>query len=428
MPITIPKGQKKDTIHMGLAASQARLLSLTSRIHDVEFEAQQLQYAKLKLAMVEDDVLKRYEEALDAETLTMPSADGQSRIKATFENLCGLGSINSNTGRNHYIFRDKDDRLIVPSQIYNGYKDFGGSDPYEFALYMMTGVNLNDNNENAGNINLANKAKEDIMANEKNKDLKELKDNIYKQIETLFKESNVYEDNDGAFQNFAMDFFNSLISDNDADLNEKFSNIDNKVNGKSIKDIIESLKTSAKEYESKLYKKYGGAEAVYSALNNGSDNGFDQNTFNYYVRWGQLILREGGLDPNKTELIGCTNASDYDNDIESSADLLNQNLMFGYISIDVVYDDGKGWISDLPTSNATDTKVYMDKESKVDSTAVKKAEAEKERKLKEINRIDKNYDLSLNRLETERTALTTEYDSVKKVISDNVERTFGIFS
>ena len=102
--------------------------------------------------------------------------------------------------------------------------------------------------------------------------------------------------------------------------------------------------------------------------------------------------------------------------------------MFGYASIDVVYDDGKGWISDLPTSNATDTKVYMDKESKVDSTAVKKAEAEKERKLKEINRIDKNYDLSLNRLETERTALTTEYDSVKKVISDNVERTFGIFS
>ena len=422
---------------MGLAASQARLLSLTSRIHDVEFEAQQLQYAKLKLAMVEDDVLKKYEEALDAETLTMPSADGQSRIKATFENLCGLGSINSNTGRNHYIFRDKDDRLIVPSQIYNGYKDFGGSDPYEFALYMMTGVNLNDNNENAGNINLADKAKEDIMANEKNKDLKELKDNIYKQIETLFGECETYKNNPleptnqnyaTAFEEFAKKMFKSLISDNDADFKGEFSNMDTKVNGKSIKDIIESLKTSAKEYESKLYKKYGGAEAVYSALNNGSDNGFDQNTFNYYVRWGQLILREGGLDPNKTELIGCTNASDYDNNIESSADLLNQNLMFGYISIDVVYDDGKGGISDFPTSNATDTVVYMDKEEKVDSTAVKKAEAERDRKLKEINRIDKNYDLTLNRLETERTALTTEYDSVKKVISDNVERTFGIFS
>ena len=48
--------------------------------------------------------------------------------------------------------------------------------------------------------------------------------------------------------------------------------------------------------------------------------------------------------------------------------------------------------------------------------------------MKEINRIDKNYYLTLNRLETERTALTTEYDSVKKVISDNIERSFGIFS
>ena len=36
--------------------------------------------------------------------------------------------------------------------------------------------------------------------------------------------------------------------------------------------------------------------------------------------------------------------------------------------------------------------------------------------------------MELNRLETERSALTTEYDSVKKVISDNIERTFGIFS
>jgi hypothetical protein len=424
MPITIPKGQKKDTIHMGLAASQARLLSLTARIHDVEFEAQQLQYAKLKLAMVEDDVLKKYEEALDAETLTMPSADGQSRIKATFENLCGLGSINSNLGRGQYIFRDRMDRIMVPSDIHEGFLNYGGSDPYEFALYMM-GADVNDSQ----NVDKFKDTINNITLNESNNGLKELKDNIYKQIETLFKESNVYEDNDGAFQDFARNFFQSLISDNDADLNEKFSNIDNKVNGKSIKDIIESLKNSAKEYEAKLYKQYNGGKAVYTAIK-GNDSGFSEKEFNYYVRWGQIIMREGGIvgEEDNRYLSGCVDASAGEDDIETNADLLNQYLMFGYASIDVVYDDGKGWISDLPTSNATDTKVYMDKESKVDSIAVKKAEAEKERKLKEINRIDKNYDLSLNRLETERTALTTEYDSVKKVISDNVERTFGIFS
>ena len=41
---------------------------------------------------------------------------------------------------------------------------------------------------------------------------------------------------------------------------------------------------------------------------------------------------------------------------------------------------------------------------------------------------DKKYDMELSKLETEREALKTEYDSVKKVISDNIERTFGIFS
>ena len=36
--------------------------------------------------------------------------------------------------------------------------------------------------------------------------------------------------------------------------------------------------------------------------------------------------------------------------------------------------------------------------------------------------------MTLSKLETERTALTTEYGSVKKVIEDNIDRTFGIFS
>ena len=39
-----------------------------------------------------------------------------------------------------------------------------------------------------------------------------------------------------------------------------------------------------------------------------------------------------------------------------------------------------------------------------------------------------DFDMDLSKLEAERTALKTEYDSVKKVVSDNIERTFGIFS
>ena len=53
---------------------------------------------------------------------------------------------------------------------------------------------------------------------------------------------------------------------------------------------------------------------------------------------------------------------------------------------------------------------------------------EYENALRNINKKDKEYDLTLSKLETERSALTTEYDSVKKVIQENIDRTFGIFS
>ena len=413
---------------MGLAASQARLLSLTARIHDVEFEAQQLQYAKLKLALLEDDVYKKYEEALDAETLTLPGADG-SRIKASFDNLCGSGSINSSLGKNHYIFRDKNDDIILPDEIYNGYLDYVQSsknnDPYEFAMYMM-GIDIND--ESCSN------TVNDMMLDESLSVLTDLKEKIYKQIETLFDYSDTYAENPlshddekypDAFEQFADNLFDALINDNDNELKEQFSDMDTRVNNKKIKDILKELKTSVREYESMLYKKCGGAKKIFEAQGKG-DN-FDSSTFNYYVRWGQLIQNEGGVD-SYGKILGCTYAGDFGNNLETDADFLNQELLYGYITLDVYYDDGKGGITYVPTSNATDTYVYMEKEEKVDSTKVKKAEAERDRKLKEISRIDKNYDLNLNRLETERTALTTEYDSVKKVIQDNIDRTFKIFS
>lgn len=41
---------------------------------------------------------------------------------------------------------------------------------------------------------------------------------------------------------------------------------------------------------------------------------------------------------------------------------------------------------------------------------------------------DKRFDMQLTKLESEHTALLTEYDSVAKVISKNVEKSFGIFN
>ena len=66
--------------------------------------------------------------------------------------------------------------------------------------------------------------------------------------------------------------------------------------------------------------------------------------------------------------------------------------------------------------------------SKLDNTALAKAEAKYDHDMKEINRKDKAFDLDLSKISSQREALKTEYESIKKVVDDNIKRTFGIFS
>lgn len=63
-----------------------------------------------------------------------------------------------------------------------------------------------------------------------------------------------------------------------------------------------------------------------------------------------------------------------------------------------------------------------------DSVAVTKAEIEYKQALNDIEAKDKQYDNQLKRLDTEHNALQTEYDSIKELISKNVERTLKMYS
>ena len=64
----------------------------------------------------------------------------------------------------------------------------------------------------------------------------------------------------------------------------------------------------------------------------------------------------------------------------------------------------------------------------LDTTDDAAAEAKFEKQQADIETKDKKLELTLNELESERNALHTEIESVQKVIDDNVESTFKIFS
>ena len=380
---------------MGMAASQARLLTITARMHDVEYQAQSIQNAKIQLATQSDQIYQDYLEALDATTLTIKDYEGNT-IPANFNNLFGIDSVNT---KDKYALFDERGRLVVEDEIATAYNDFkksgAESDAYAFAMWM-----LNPNGCNPEDIDLTD-AENTVAADTSN--LSDKSDKLNKIISDL-GEKDITEKSD--LQNAIVDAENS----GDA------------TRAKAFKEALDEYEGLEKSYRYKLYQQ--NAEKVYNKQYGEDGEGyFDQDDFNYYVRMYNEIQQAGGC-VSIDEFNGPLNG-----DASTDGDWLKNQLSSGKFSISIVNTDKKnGDISFSTTSTATDSSLTETTTSTIDKKALAKAEAEYEHESKKIDQKDKKYDMELSKLETEREALKTEYESVKKVASDNIERTFGIFS
>ncbi len=382
---------------MGMTASQARLLCITARMHDVEYKAQSLQHAKLQLATQSAQAYQEYVEALDAETLVLraidPNSGAKSSLPATFNNLCSKSRLMAANG-DEYALKDAHGRLIVEQAVHDGYKNFisekGDKTAEAFAFYMMNGtlpedvtkaekVIAEENKENGSKgVIIAREALEQyIKNNDTSEDTKEITiDDIYS-----------YGKNDSEYQKLFTKFREELYKSYKEDLGLKISG---QVTG--TQDDID-LKDSRSSAE-----------------------------FAYYVSIYNQIKANGG------QTISINSFDGFDGDAANDSDWLTTMIQCGQISISIIGEDDKGDMQFGATSPSSDISLSYNTTSSIDSTAVKKAEAEYEHKLSEIQRKDKKFDLELSKLETERDALDKQREGLKKVIKDNVERTFGIFS
>ena len=75
---------------MGMAASQARLLTLTSRLHDVEYKAQNIESQKIALATQKDELYQNYCDALDAKKIQVAFNNGAVTLLMQLLQLCVL--------------------------------------------------------------------------------------------------------------------------------------------------------------------------------------------------------------------------------------------------------------------------------------------------------------------------------------------------
>lgn len=392
---------------MGMAASQARLLSLTARIHDVEYESQTIQNAKLALATQSDSVYQEYQEALDATSLTFSTINPQSGVTSTivanFNNLFSVNRARSATGK-EYALRDRHGRVVVEESLYNGYKNYTDNgmpdSAYAFALYMMGETDWEQYSGNSSSAQVIYQTEFNVYQN-KNDDptLVELRNHV---LEANGTPASDYND-----PNSYQAVYDTSQINNDPEKMQEY----NEALAKYQKYLYSHY---AEEINTELYNNVLG-------MNNPIDE-FDKNLFDYYVQMYNVIKQCGGM-------ICVDDYDGFNGDAKTDSDWLQAMIQSGEMSISIVKTDSQtGKVTLNGTMPSSDDNINYTTTSTIDSTALKKAEAEYEHATKLIDQKDKKFDLELSKLETERQALTKQYDATKTIIKDNEERTFGIFS
>jgi hypothetical protein len=297
-----------------------------------------------------------------------------------------------------------------------------------FAFYMLTGV-MPDGGSDEGGVDFSGTVDE-YRKNYKGGINKDAINEAY-QAMVDFAKNFLEKDENG----------NYISDPNDWDTIQQFFNFENEEGREAeliddfefTKDDIEESKRLYTTYKNlvdeanyDMFKSQG--EEIFGSIINEDETNFksdyNQADFAYYVSMFKQIQENG----ENIKAISEFNGIDGIGYAATDGDWLQNMVQSGKITIDRANIDKKGHLSFASTAVSSDARLEYTTTSTIDKTELAKAEAEYEHNMKQLNNKDKKFDMDLSKLEAERTALKTEYESVKKVVSDNIERTFGIFS
>lgn len=146
---------------MGMSASQARLLSITARMNDIEFKSQQISNVKIRLADESEQVAKAYTEALNKQKFSYNTYDDKGNAVKYVLNSTNLSSLKDSLklyhGNKQVVFEPIAEN--DPNKDKKVYMKFSESQLYEmiesgeFMLYSKTELSESEFN------NLSSEAK-----------------------------------------------------------------------------------------------------------------------------------------------------------------------------------------------------------------------------------------------------------------------------
>lgn len=375
---------------MGMAAGQARLLSITARLSDNEASGQALSYSKQRLADETEQLNTEYLAALSATKLTVLTG-----FNGTIANYSDI-SYNLMTGYNtvacgrQYIITNAKGKILVTDKQAKAFEAGNGDFNIFLAELGYTQADIDDISDDEA-------------------------------------QTKIHEAWDKYFTSVGINFDDEEHEEGNAEIQYGYQSFgDNKLyNGYPTYTI--NGETKAINYEGTTQEQ--------------------RELYDYAVAITTQFYGDGTYNPKDS---AATIALQTANDVESGyisylRNIFNKMASAGYYTEqnenDTIKDDA--WFEQqiregkllLQYYSATDKSFVSTTVS--DDDAIQEVEDEREIALVEakynqeiasLEKKDQNIDLELKKIDTEHNALQTEYESVKNVVDKNVEKSFSMFS
>ena len=486
---------------MGMAASQARLLSITARLSNNEMEQQSLAYSKQRLSDNSEQINDAYLEALSAtkyQVLTGYNGAEANYADLTYNQLTGLNSV---ANGKQYLVKDNKGQILVTSAIAKAYEAGNG----DFNIFLKslgyTQANINVTKHSASE-EAVHDAWDQYLAS------------VGKSIDDMDSQHVLGFD----YTSFSQDSFDGYVTYNTAyttDVNGDTLNLYKDSNGyykeryllqafqvedRTTGELVIQVGYQTEDQEGTdlyhvvdnvtynteagtyTYTNMDGEEVETNVLYADTDANGDalvSEEQKNYLTWqnNNTYVDEGGVSYDVTKeskalnYEGATTAQRelydyavalteayYNNSVSNSTgtltydaeavnyykNIFNAISKSGYTTTDneTNLKDTDWFVKQLKAGALTlsyysttdkafvNTTLNSDESitEKEDSAAMAIAEQVYQTQMDNLESQDKQFDLQLNKLESEHNALQTEYDSVKSVISKNVEKSFNIFN
>ena len=420
---------------MGMSASQARMLFISSRMHDVELKSQQIANQKIRLASESEEIANDYAKALNKTQLVVRGTSDDGSV--TTSQLSYNSIMRHDGAMSGYTLRNANNNLILSPNMIKVYESSKG-DMQKFIQLM--GVDVSD---------IATKiiGYEDDLMNPKT---------VHHDAEYGVDTDLLESDAEQAYEKYVVENTGNTGGTGQSGSSSRSSSSASSSRSSS------SGSSSSTGGTGRSGSSNGTGGTSRSGSANGSNganrsNGAEIMTKDDFIANFKddhinddkySILLQDAYDETTYEKIPLYDF-DWDNlsgDAKFYGDLFKDIETSGYDSrysswtndnfnsnefLQNMIENGE-WFICKETSDGKSVQKSISELSQIsevsDKTDIAKAEAEYNAKTSKINRKEKQLDMQLKQLDTEHSALSAEQDSIKNLVKDNISKSFNMFS